>query len=349
MARGRHYSDDDDDDDYSEDEYQSSGTSGSLENTKPPGNKQVVVGKVRDFWHFQLKLNNKTFDLTLDDVNVTYTYALVGDQEVTVERTCASKMDANVLAQSLFELKQHNGYKVLVQKDSKVKKTAKQLAMEEADDDAMDEEEQEEADGDDSVFAYCELVDNKSSKFWEISVDGKNTTVRYGPIGAKGQTQHKTHSSAAAAATFADKTTETKLLAGYSLLRGSKKTKATAAAAAAASKKPAAKVTAKATTTTATKSAKSAKPLSGIAFAISGTLSVSRNEFRDLIVSNGGEFLSSVTKKVTYLITTEEELSNETIKVQSARKLNLPLVGEDFVLESIEAGKLKDVTDYTLE
>jgi len=35
---------------------------------------------------------------------------------------------------------------------------------------------------------YFELVDEKSSKFWEISVLGEKLTVRYGKIGTDGQT-----------------------------------------------------------------------------------------------------------------------------------------------------------------
>jgi NAD-dependent DNA ligase len=42
--------------------------------------------------------------------------------------------------------------------------------------------------------------------------------------------------------------------------------------------------------------------LSGLCFAITGTLSVGRADFEELITSNGGEVAKSVTKKCTHLI-----------------------------------------------
>jgi DNA ligase-1 len=62
---------------------------------------------------------------------------------------------------------------------------------------------------------YFELTDEKSSKFWEISTDGLSVTVRFGRIGASGQTQTKTFSDAAAAQQHADKLIEEKTEKGY--------------------------------------------------------------------------------------------------------------------------------------
>ena len=40
-----------------------------------------------------------------------------------------------------------------------------------------------------------EFVEGTSSKFWEISTDGNNVTVRYGRIGTNGQSQTKSFTS----------------------------------------------------------------------------------------------------------------------------------------------------------
>jgi predicted DNA-binding WGR domain protein len=55
----------------------------------------------------------------------------------------------------------------------------------------------------------------KSEKFWEISVDGSDVTVRFGKIGAQGQTTVKTLDSADAAEAEAAKLIAAKTKKGY--------------------------------------------------------------------------------------------------------------------------------------
>jgi DNA ligase-1 len=62
---------------------------------------------------------------------------------------------------------------------------------------------------------HFEFVDGKSSKFWEISQSGCDVTVRYGRIGANGQTQTKAFSDEAAAKSHADKLIAEKTEKGY--------------------------------------------------------------------------------------------------------------------------------------
>ena len=87
----------------------------------------------------------------------------------------------------------------------------------------------------------------------------------------------------------------------------------------------------------------------GVAFCISGTLSMKRADFVKLISDNGGSVAGSVTKAVQYLITTEEEASNPTTKVTAAQNNSIPLVSEDFIVESVKEGKLLDPNDYSVE
>src|SRR5689334_21203324 len=62
-----------------------------------------------------------------------------------------------------------------------------------------------------------ELVEGKSSKFWEVDVQGANLTVRFGRIGTNGQTLTKSFSNADAAAKEREKLVREKAGKGYSL------------------------------------------------------------------------------------------------------------------------------------
>ena len=60
-----------------------------------------------------------------------------------------------------------------------------------------------------------EFVEGTSSKFWEITTDHREATVRYGRIGSNGQTQTKSFTSDAAANTDALRQINAKLAKGY--------------------------------------------------------------------------------------------------------------------------------------
>ncbi len=62
-----------------------------------------------------------------------------------------------------------------------------------------------------------ELVEGKSSKFWEVSVDGTTLTVNYGRIGTQGQSKEKEFDSADAALKEKNKLVKEKTGKGYSL------------------------------------------------------------------------------------------------------------------------------------
>lgn len=64
-------------------------------------------------------------------------------------------------------------------------------------------------------FQRFEYVDEKSSKFWEIRVDGTNVEIRYGKIGATGQSQTKEFGDESAAHKHAEKMVGDKLKGGY--------------------------------------------------------------------------------------------------------------------------------------
>jgi DNA ligase-1 len=62
---------------------------------------------------------------------------------------------------------------------------------------------------------YFEFSDDESNKFWEIAVAGTSVTVRYGRIGATGQTQTKTFADEAGAQAHAEKLVGEKTAKGY--------------------------------------------------------------------------------------------------------------------------------------
>ncbi|WP_218007169.1 WGR domain-containing protein [Microtetraspora fusca] len=58
-------------------------------------------------------------------------------------------------------------------------------------------------------------VGGGAAKFWEVRQNGTELNIRYGRLGAAGQTQVKSFDSAAAAAAAADKLVAEKLRKGY--------------------------------------------------------------------------------------------------------------------------------------
>lgn len=60
-----------------------------------------------------------------------------------------------------------------------------------------------------------ELVENSSSKFWEVELSGTELTVRFGRIGTQGQSKTKSFASDAAASKEHDKLVKEKTGKGY--------------------------------------------------------------------------------------------------------------------------------------
>lgn len=65
------------------------------------------------------------------------------------------------------------------------------------------------------AFRRFTYVAGRSSKFWEVNVDGRTMTVRWGRIASHGQSKTKTYDSAAAAFTESQKLIHSKLAKGY--------------------------------------------------------------------------------------------------------------------------------------
>ncbi len=107
-----------------------------------------------------------------------------------------------------------------------------------------------------------EFQEGTSNKFWEISVEGNAFTVRYGKIGAAGQTQTKTFKDAAKAEAEANKLIAEKTKKGYVEVAAASDDDAPAAATSkkAASKKAAGKTDAGTAASAATKAGEARNP-----------------------------------------------------------------------------------------
>ena len=65
-----------------------------------------------------------------------------------------------------------------------------------------------------------EFVSGSSAKFWEITTNGREVTVRYGRIGSNGQKQTKSFTSEGATNTHVLQQVNSKLGKGYRELAG---------------------------------------------------------------------------------------------------------------------------------
>ncbi len=74
--------------------------------------------------------------------------------------------------------------------------------------------------GDDGSTVYLELVDAKSSKFWQVTVSGSSHSVVYGKIGSKGTAKTKEFADEEAAQKDAERLVKAKMKKGYGLRGG---------------------------------------------------------------------------------------------------------------------------------
>jgi len=82
-----------------------------------------------------------------------------------------------------------------------------------------------------------------------------------------------------------------------------------------------------------------------------GRLSVPKTKFNQLIQKYGGQVLGlkdKITSKVSYVITSDEGVKAEPEKAKKALKSQIATVTEDWIHDSIKAGKFEDVGSYTV-
>ena len=67
---------------------------------------------------------------------------------------------------------------------------------------------------------------------------------------------------------------------------------------------------------------------------------------KNLISEYSGIYARNVTKNTTYLVATSEEFIKKTNKIKEAITLEIPIVREDFIHDSIKKGKLLGEASY---
>ena len=67
-------------------------------------------------------------------------------------------------------------------------------------------------------------------------------------------------------------------------------------------------------------------------FVITGTLNIKRDELKDMIITNGGKVIESVSRKTDYLVLGE----NPGSKYEKAKLLGIPILNEEEILDMLE-------------
>lgn len=86
----------------------------------------------------------------------------------------------------------------------------------------------------------------------------------------------------------------------------------------------------------------------GETFAISGSLSQPQKDYEELIQKHGGEVASSLTKAVTFLISTEADVKACSTKVATAQGRGTPILQEGFIGACIAAKKFLDPKKFAI-
>ena len=195
------------------------------------------------------------------------------------------------------------------------------------------------ASGTDQGIRRFEYVDEGSSKFWEIRVDGDSTTVRYGRLGAAGQTQVKAHGDAAAAVKAADKLIAEKVKGGYKEIGAHgeavakavepPKTKPAPVVKATAASAKADKPAKPETPATAAKASKPAAAPSGGTLCISGKLPSGRkkSDYEQPLRAIGIELVDDVIKGLGYLVLADPASTSS--KATKARGMGVRVMSEE--------------------
>jgi len=172
-----------------------------------------------------------------------------------------------------------------------------------------------------------EYVDDKSSKFWEVAVDGTSVNVRFGKIGTTGQTSTKEMGDAAAAAKQADKLIAEKLKGGYVRVGSD-----TAAPKSPDVAKPSGPAKARADASKP-ESPKATSAVGPKTVCISGKLPSGKKkaDYAEILAKAGYELLDDVKTGLTYLVLADPDAAGA--KADKAKKLGISIISEEELIE----------------
>ena len=193
-------------------------------------------------------------------------------------------------------------------------------------------------------FLRLEYVDDKSSKFWEIRINGSDTEVRYGKIGTSGQTQTKSFDSPEAAQKSTNKLAAEKTKGGYQQV-GSTDVAAKPQLAISESVSMV-----KATKPSATKASVQPDPLQAVAkqadepsgttnsVCISGKLpsGLRKADYETALQSINFKLVDDVAAGLTFLVLADP--TSTSAKAEKARKQGVQVISEDQLI-ALTSGK----------
>jgi uncharacterized protein (TIGR02996 family) len=158
-------------------------------------------------YEFQEGTSSKFWEINLLGKSFTTKFGKIGSNGQTKIKDCASEAAAKAEVDKLIAEKTKKGYQPAGGGSAKSVAKPKAPAG-------------KTAPAPKSAGQYFELKDGSSSKFWEITLDGKAHAVRFGKIGADGQTSTKSFKSPGEARADHDKLVAEKTKKGYKLVRG---------------------------------------------------------------------------------------------------------------------------------
>lgn len=137
------------------------------------------------------EVSSKFWAIEVDGKSFTTTYGKIGSDGRSTTKSFASAAEARQAADKLIAQKEKKGYALVDDGDEAEDSPARPGAR------------------------YFEFVDGKSSKFWEVLVDGSALETRHGKIGTDGRITRKSLASPKAAEEQRDKLVAQKTKKGY--------------------------------------------------------------------------------------------------------------------------------------
>lgn len=195
-------------------------------------------------YEFKDGSSNKFWEIDLDGTSFTTSYGRIGTDGQTSLKEYDSEAKAKAEHDKLIAEKVKKGYQLVdgsgeatspapaKPAPAKPAAAAKPKAAKPVFDDEGDEEESppkpaqktaaapaaaaaKSSKSDENGTRYFEFVDGKSSKFWEVQLEGSSFTTRYGKIGTDGQTSLKEYDGDDKARKEYEKLVNEKVKKGY--------------------------------------------------------------------------------------------------------------------------------------
>jgi predicted DNA-binding WGR domain protein len=162
-------------------------------------------------YEFSEGSSNKFWEIELDGSSFTTTYGRIGTDGKTTIKEYDSDEQAKKEHDKLVAQKVKKGYELVDGDGGAAPKPAAKKKV------AKKKEAAPKAAASAGALRY-ELVEGKSSKFWEIQLQGTSFTTTYGRIGTDGKTTIKEYDSEEQARKEYDKIIASKVKKGYELV-----------------------------------------------------------------------------------------------------------------------------------